>query len=431
MSYIKPSNRRWVIVITMLIAVICNYLDRQLLSILKPEILDHFNIGNMEYAFVVNVFLVAYAIMYPISGRLVDKFGPKYVMLGGIFIWSVACIGAGSCSSSQFWLFVICRACLGLAEPTIFTGQMVVVTMWFEKKDRATPNTICQAGGSLGAVVAPLIIGCLMDVLDNWQHVFYIAGFIGVVIAIFWFFIYKNPPKPVLEQTLLANEDSEISKKKTLTLGQLFKTKSLWGGILVRVISDPVWYFCCFWLPGFIRTLGENEGLNYVETLDFVQWFGGIPYLVGAVGAFCLALLCDKMITKGANANNARKRILICTAFGGPFCMLIPFVQIFDLPLEVLIGLIIAIFSIIAITCLTWLFNAMLLVTEQFAIKNVASVLGICCGAGALGSVVFNQFTGLIPEEGWTILFICMGTFHLIAAFVLHILVGRKKKNNI
>ena len=90
----NPGSRKWVIVALMFLAIICNYLDRQLLSILKPEILEHFSIGDFEYAWIVNVFLLCYAIMYPISGILVDRFGPKSVMLGGITIWSLACIGA-------------------------------------------------------------------------------------------------------------------------------------------------------------------------------------------------------------------------------------------------------------------------------------------------------------------------------------------------
>ena len=111
-----PNKRKWVIVATMFIAIICNYLDRQLLSILKPEILTHFGIEDLQYAWIVNVFLICYAIMYPISGILVDRFGSKKVMLGGIVAWSLACIGGGL--AQTVWQFAVCRGILGLAEPT-------------------------------------------------------------------------------------------------------------------------------------------------------------------------------------------------------------------------------------------------------------------------------------------------------------------------
>ncbi len=130
-----PRRRRWVIVATIFIAIICNYLDRQLLSVLKPEILSEFGIDDNGYAWIVNVFLICYAVMYPISGVLVDRFGSKRVMMAGIVAWSLACIGGGL--SQNIVQFTVCRGVLGLAEPTIFAGQIVAVKLWLEKRHRA------------------------------------------------------------------------------------------------------------------------------------------------------------------------------------------------------------------------------------------------------------------------------------------------------
>ena len=131
----NPEKRKWMIVVTIFIAIICNYLDRQLLSILKPTIKAAFDMNDDGYAFIVNIFLICYAVMYPISGILVDRFGPKKVMFLGILAWSAACIGGGlSTNMEQFAFF---RGLLGLAEPTIFAGQIVAVTVWVEKRQRA------------------------------------------------------------------------------------------------------------------------------------------------------------------------------------------------------------------------------------------------------------------------------------------------------
>ena len=423
-----PNKRKWVIVATMFVAIICNYLDRQLLSILKPEILEHYNISNLEYAWIVNIFLICYAIMYPLSGILVDHFGPKRVMLGGITVWSLACIGGGL--APNVWTFSLCRGILGLAEPTIFAGQLVVVTLWFEKRQRATANSLCTIGGSLGAVIAPIVIAWLMHLLSYWQYVFILSGVVGLVIAFLWIFIYKTPSDDILQKTLYAEPDSQksVTDSSTFSFKQLFKTRTLWGGLLIRLVSDPVWYFCCFWLPGFLRSMGTKENLSTQQTLDLIQWIGGIPFLIGAIGGVLTSVWSDRMVKAGRRTSlSARKFTLISTVVIAPLCMFVPFIAGSDtVTFSMKIGLVIAIFSLVAVMCLSWLYTLPVILAETFPIKNVATVMGICCGAGALGSTVFNQFVGSIPEQGWTILFVIMGTLHIIAAIILNKMVHKE-----
>ena len=418
MNLLKDSSRKWVIVAMMFLAIICNYLDRQLLSILKPEILDHFQIGDFEYAWIVNVFLLCYAIMYPVSGILVDKFGPKSVMLGGITIWSLACVGAGW--APNVWVFAACRGVLGLAEPTIFAGQIVAVTLWFEKRQRATANSLCTIGGSLGAVVAPIVIAWLMGLLGYWQHVFVISGVVGLVIAFLWIFIYKTPSADVLAKTVGADVKTPDGEQKAFTFKGLFKTRTLWGGILIRLVSDPVWYFCCFWLPGFLRNMGARQGLTNEQTLNMIQWIGGIPFLVGAIGGILTSAWSDALVKRGKPALDARKSMLMTIALLAPLCMTVPFINgAENLAFGWKVGLVIAVFSLVAVLCLSWLYTIPVVFAETFPVKNIASVMGLSCGAGALGSMVFNQFVGSIPEGAWKVLFILMGTLHLFAALIL------------
>jgi len=415
----NPNKRKWLIVATIFIAIICNYLDRQLLSILKPEILEHFGIDDLAYAWIVNVFLICYAAMYPVSGFLVDRFGPKRVMFAGIVVWSLACIGGGL--AHDVVLFAACRGILGLAEPTIFAGQLVAVTLWFEKRNRATANSLCTVGGSLGAVIAPLVIAWLMRLLSDWQEVFLVAGITGIVIALLWLLVYRTPSQDILDRTINADcRTTDGGWQSSFTLGGLFRTRTLWGVLLIRLISDPVWYFCCFWLPGYLRGMGEAQNLSHAETLDMIQWVGGIPFLVGAIGGILTSMWSDAMIRRNKPALAARKTMLVSLVVVAPLCALVPFIGgSATLPFAWKVGGVIAIFSAVAVLCLSWLYTVPVVIAETFPVRNVATVMGVCCGAGALGTVVFNRFVGSIPSDMWTVLFCVMGTLHIIAAVIL------------
>lgn len=421
----NPQRRRWWIVGTIFTAIVCNYLDRQLLSILKPEILTHFDIGDIEYAWIVNVFLICYALMYPVSGVLVDRFGSKKVMFAGIVAWSLACIGGGL--ASNVIEFTVCRGILGLAEPTIFAGQIVAVTLWFEKRHRATANSLCTAGGSLGTVVAPLVIASLARFLP-WYEVFVAAGAVGLVIAVLWLLVYRTPPREVLSVTT-ADDTASGTDCGTLgfTWGGLWRTRTLWGVLLIRLVSDPVWYFCCFWLPGYLRGMGQAQGLSQQATLDMIQYIGGLPFLFGAVGGVLSSVWSDWLVRRGMPALKARKVMMIAMVCVAPLCILTPFVSGWEaVSFGARIGMVVAIFSLIAIMCLSWLYTICVVIAEAFPVRNVASVVGITAGAGAVGGAVFNIFVGTLLSTMGDVLFAVMGVLHIVAAVILWRMVRRE-----
>ena len=225
----------------------------------------------------------------------------------------------------------------------------------------------------------------------------------------------------VLARTIEADTKSDDgTEKKSFTLKGLLKTRTLHSAFLIRLISDPVWYFCCFWLPGYLRGMGEAQNLSHEQTLNMIQWIGGIPFLAGAIGGILTSAWSDSMISRGRTALSARKRMLFWTVIAAPLCATVPYIgESAALPFAWRVGLVIAVFSIVAVMCLSWLYTLPVVLAETFPISNVASVMGICCGAGALGSVVFNQFVGSIPPEAWYALFAVMGTLHLFSALIL------------
>lgn len=398
-----PERRRWLIVAVIFLAIVFNYVDRQIVSILKPTLKQVFSLGDDGYAFIVNIFTVCYAAMYPVTGWLVDRFGAGKVMLYGVIAWSVACIGGGiSRTVGQFGFF---RGLLGMAEPTNFPAQLKVVTIWFPGKLRATANSLCVAGSSIGAIIAPPLVAWLALTYD-WHTVFWVCGIVGLLIAALWALVYRNPPPHIQAE---AEASSGQDGQAAFTWGQLWGTRSLWGILLIRFISDPVWYFCLFWLPGYLQ---EESGL----TLAQVGMFGWIPFLAADLGGIGTSAWSDRLVRKGMQPLRARKLMLTITAVFGPLCALTPY-----LPGA---GSTLVLFSIVAAVCISWLFTVSVVVAEAFPVKNVASVLGIAGGFGALGAVLFNYFVGqFLGTLGADKIFMAMALLHPIAAVILWTLI--------
>ncbi|WP_018625897.1 MFS transporter [Niabella aurantiaca] len=406
-SLSKPERRRWIIITIIFIAVVCNYIDRQIVSVLKPLIKDEFSLDDSGYAVIINIFTVCYALSYPFAGWLVDRIGTRLTMFWGIIVWSLACIGGGiSRTVGQFGFF---RGMLGVSEPTIFPAMLKTVTVWFPGKLRGTANGICQAGGSIGAIVAPPLVAWLA-ISYSWHMAFVVMGIVGAIIAVLWKLLYKDPPKEILEEAL----QSTVAKDAvSFSWKELWRRKSLWGVILIRFISDPVWYFCLFWLPGYLQ---EKSGLSLAQ----VGMFGWIPFLIADLGAVGTSIWSDKIVRKGSAPLLARKKMLTRITFLSLLCALTPFLNS--------AALTIAIFSMVALVCVSWLFTAGVVIAESFPVHNVASVQGIVGGFGALGAVLFNFFVGKVMDApGAEKIFFVMAVLHPIALLILWKIVKPEK----
>ncbi len=406
----NPESRRWFIVAIIFIAIVANYIDRQLVSVLKPVIKAEFELDDSGYAVIINIFTFCYALMYPITGWMVDRFGSKLVMFWGVIVWSLACIGGGiSRTVGQFGFF---RGLLGVSEPTVFPAQLRAVTVWFPGKLRATANGFCQAGGSIGAIIAPPLVAWLA-INYNWHMAFIVMGIVGIVVAILWKLIYREPPKHILDEALQTTVSKET---ESFSWKQLWGRRSLWGIILIRFVSDPVWYFCLFWLPGYLQ---EESGLSLAQ----VGMFGWIPFLVADLGAVGSSIWSDRIVRKGFAPLQARKKMLTRITFFTALCAVTPFVNSAFIT--------IAIFSVVAFVCVSWLFTTGVVIAESFPVRNVASVQGIAGGFGALGAVLFNFLVGqLMGTLGAEKIFIIMAFLHPLALLILFKVVRPEKPKN-
>lgn len=398
MSWLKPERRRWLILVLIFGAMVLNYVDRQIVSVLKPTLKAEFGIDDRGYAMLINAFVFCYAASYAGAGWLVDRFGAGRAMFWGVLAWSSASLASGL--TRTFGQLTICRGLLGIAEPTTFPSQLRTVTLWFPPALRATANSICAAGTTIGAIVAaPMVAWLALNF--NWRAAFVVPAVIGFGLALLWRLIYRDPPPAVAAETTAAS----AADGGSFTWLQLWRTRSLWAILLSRFISDPVWYFCLFWLPGYLQ---EKSGL----TLAQVGMFGWIPFLAADLGGVGSSMISDRLVKRGIPPLRARKFTLAGAAVVAPVCALTPY---FPQPVATL-----AIFSVVGAVCLTWLFNLGVVVAESFPAANVGSVWGIAGAFGAIGAVCFNTYVGeAMATFGSTTIFTALAVLHPLAALVL------------
>jgi MFS transporter, ACS family, hexuronate transporter len=407
-GWLPPQRRRWIILGIIFCAMVLNYVDRQIVSILKPTLKSVFAMDDVGYAMLVNAFMFCYAGTYAVAGWLVDRFGAGRIMLFGIIGWSCACLGGAL--TKTFGQLAVMRGALGVAEPMAFPAQLRTVTFWFPSQLRATANSICAAGSTIGAIIAPPVVAWLALKYD-WRAAFVVPGLLGLVVGVAWWIFYRDPPSN------LSGRASEPVSTRAFKWASLWRTRSLWGILLSRFISDPVWYFCLFWLPGYLQ---ERSGLTLAQ-IGMVAW---IPFLAADVGGVGSSAYSDRLVRRGLDSLRARKLLLIAAAVVAPVCALTPH---FPHPAATL-----AIFSIVGAVCLTWLFNLGVVVAEAFPARNVGSVWGIAGACGAAGAMFFNTFVGhmmasLDPER----VFFALALLHPLAAVILCTMVRRETPRNV
>jgi ACS family hexuronate transporter-like MFS transporter len=396
-------NRKvWLTVALLFLASFLNYLDRQTLSVLKPTIKSEFQIDDAGYALVVNVFTFCYALAYIGSGWVVDKIGARLSLTIFMIGWSLATIACGLASS--FFIFCTFRALLGIMEPGNFPATIRAMTLTAPIERRGFLMSLTGAGGTVGAVAAAPLIAWLASKF-SWQTAFIVPGILGIILAVVWASTFREPA---------SKPHSLGSRPQQFTWAELWKQPATWGIILARLISDPVWYYCLFWMPGYFQ---EQRGLS-LQAAGYIGW---IPFLVGNVGAISCAAFSDSIARRGVPGSTARRRILIGISCLGPLVALVPHSG----NLAVTVGLL----SVAALVCLTWLLLLSPLIADTFPAGNVASVWAIAGTFGAAGAMAMNYLLGRITNASETqTMFLVLGLLHPVAAVVLVSLVRNGRK---
>ncbi len=417
----NPKKRigyfRWTICALLFFATTINYIDRQIIGLLKTTLSVEMGWDEIDYSNIVLAFQLAYAIGLLLVGRMMDWLGTKKGFSIAIIFWSLAAMAHALARSVLG--FAAARFALGLGESGNFPASIKTVAEWFPKKERALATGIFNAGSNVGAVVAPLVVPWI-TITYGWQEAFIVTGALGFIWLIFWWMLYKRPLEhPKISKQELAYIQSDPSEPNTpIKWKKLFPHRQTWAFAIAKFMTDPIWWLYLFWVPDF---LNKNYGITLLNI--------GLPlvaiYIIADVGSIGGGWISSHLIKRGWSINAGRKTAMLICALA-----VVPIVfasQVQDLWLAV------ALVGLAAAAHQGWSANLFTIVSDMFPRRVVGSVVGIGGMSGAVGGMIIAKIVGYILE--WTgsylPIFIIAGSMYLIALLIIHILVPKLEPANV
>ena len=408
---IRVGYFRWVICALLLFGVTKNYMDRQVLGVLKTTLQHDFGWNEIQYGNLVFYFQAAYAAGMVLVGRLIDRLGTRIGYALAMTFWSLASMAHAAAGS--FFSFAAARFALGFGEAGVFPASIKCVAEWFPKKERALATGIFNAGTNAGAIITPFVVPWIA-LHWGWRSAFLLTGALGFVWLVFWFLIYRKPDEhPRVSQAELAYIRCDPSEPITkISWSALLQHRQAWTFVVGKFLTDPIWWFYLFWVPDFLQ---RQHGLALMKI--------GLPimviYVISDVGSVAGGWLSSWLIQRGRTVNAGRKiTMLICALCVTPI--------IFAYRIESMWGAVLVI-GLAAAAHQGFSANLYTLTSDMFPARAVASVVGIGGMAGAIGGMLIAQVVGHALQ--WTgsymIPFVMAGSAYLIALFLIHTLAPR------
>lgn len=409
----KIKHLRWYICGLLFFATVVNYIDRQVLGTIAPELQREIGWTELQYSQIVNAFQIAYALMFLVWGGIIDRIGVKLSFAVAIVIWSMA--GMGTALAVGVISFGVARFALGIGEAANFPASIKTVAEWFPKRERSFATGVFNAGTNVGAIIAPAAAILLYEAF-GWRSAFIFTGAVGLVWLIFWWWFYERPedhPRLSAEEFKFIREGEEEPVTEKTPMLPLLKYRQLWAFALGKMLTDPVWWFYLFWLPKFLST---NYGINGRARIPYLT----VVYIIADVGSVGGGWLAAALIKRGWTLNRARKFTLFIFAF------IMPLVTITYYAKNAWIAVILI--GIAAGAHQGWSANLFTLTADMFPRKAVGSAVGIGSCAGALGGVMMSTYVGSVLDKSpsyYLPMFIIAGLTYLVAWVVIQLLAPR------
>lgn len=447
MTMQAAGKYRWTICALLFFATTVNYLDRQVLSLLKPTLEDTYHWSNSQYADIAAAFQFTYAIALLFAGRIIDKLGTRKGYTLAIIIWSIGAIihalaiplGQGLVTALG-WIgitavpvsvagFIFSRAVLAIGESGNFPAAIKATAEYFPKKERSFATGIFNSGANVGAILAPLTVPWI-EKHWGWQAAFLLIGGVGFIWLFFWLVYYERPEKQKrlsaaeLEYINSDNRDTAVAdRSEKISWFRLLEYRQTWAFTFGKFMTDGVWWFFLFWLPAYLKDQYGMSGTAMMLPLAALYSLT----MFGSIGGGWFPLY---FIKKGFDPYDGRMRAMLMIAF-------IPLVVLAAQPLgHISYWIPVLLIGIGASAHQAWSANIFTTVSDMFPKKAVGSVVGIGGMAGGIGGVIITKVGGALfdhykalghIETGYTIMFAFCAVAYLIAWAVMKSLVPSYK----
>ena len=398
---------RWRIALLVCAAIAISYLDRQSLPVAIAAIQRDIPLTNTQFGLLNSTFLLAYALAYAGGGVLVDRLGTRRGFLVIMVFWSLAC--ATHSLATSVWMLAGSRFLLGTGEGGGFPAATKVIAEWFPVHERSTAMGIVNAGTAVGAVVAPPAIAAIL-IYGNWRWIFVACGAVGLVWSVFWSVFAKASAfaEPAADGTADTTADRMIAAETSAprrTWLNLLTLRPVWGLVSAKFLTDAAWFFYIAWLPKYLY---DARGFD-VKQVGSYAW---VPYFASGIGSLTGGWFSSWLIARGRSVDVARK-----LALGLSAAMMPVIVFVTRVPVEWAIVL----FSIAFFGQQSWSTLVMIVPTDLFDRRVVASVAGLVGFGGAMGGLVMNFAAGRLLDLGfgYQTVFSVVGTLHVLAFCVI------------
>ena len=406
---------RWTICAMLFVATSINYMDRQVIAILKPTLQHSIGLTEVSYGYIVDAFQIAYALGLLAAGRLIDKLGTRIGYMLVMAVWSLSAIGHALANTALEFGFA--RFFLGLGESGNFPAAIKTVAEWFPQNERSLATGIFNSGANVGAILAPIIVPWV-TLRYGWHAAFLSTGLFSALWILWWFRNYRKPTDhPTLTSAELRHiyQESAMEMGPTLPWRRLLGYRQTWAFSIAKFLTDPIWWFYLFWLPSYF-SVKFNLNLSHLG-LPLI-----IVYNVSVIGSIGGGWLPAPFRRLGLSPNYARLAAMLFCA-----CIVVPIFTATSLKSE---WAAITLLSVAAGAHQGWSANLFTTSSDMFPRSAVGAVVGIGGMAGSVGGAIFAFFAGHILQltHSYTILFSLAAGAYLLALLILYLLAPGLKK---